>query len=94
MDIFNFLKEKSQPREIARERLKLVLIHDRSNCSPQMLEMIKADIVEVLSHYVEVEGDDMDIQVIQGDAGGNSNVPILFANIPIKSVRKVTRTSP
>ena len=93
MDILGFIKAKPQPRDIARERLKLVLIHDRSNCSSQMLEMLKLDIISVISNYMEIDETDMDIQLAHGDTEESSNVPMLFANIPIKSVRKVPRNS-
>lgn len=93
MDLLRFLKGKSQPKDIARERLKLVLIHDRSNCSPEMLEMLKADIINVISNYMEIDEEDMDIQVAQGDTEESGNVPMLFANIPIKAVRKSPRNT-
>lgn len=91
MDLLGFLRSKPQPRDVARERLKLVLIHDRSNCSPQMLKMLRADIIAVISNYMEIDEEDMDIQLAQGDTEESSNVPMLFANIPIKSVRKSPR---
>jgi len=91
LDIFGFFKSKPQPRDIARDRLKLVLIHDRSNCSPQMLEMMKMDIINVISNYMDIDEEAMDIQVAQGDTDDSSNVPMLFANIPIKAVRKTPR---
>ena len=93
MDLFGFLKGKPQPREVARERLKLVLIHDRSNCSPQMLEMLKTDILNVISNYMDIDEREMDIQISQGDTDETSNVPMLFANIPIKGVRKASNNS-
>jgi len=92
MDIFSFLRGKTRPRDIARERLKLVLIHDRSNCSPQVLEMLKMDIINVISNYMDIDKEEMDIQITQEDTDGSSNVPVLYANIPIKGVRKASRT--
>ena len=92
MDFFSFVRGKTQTREIARDRLKLVLIHDRANCSPQILEMLKTDIIDVISNYMEIDEGDMDIQISQEDADGSGNVPVLYANIPIKSVRKVPRS--
>lgn len=91
MDIFGFLKGTPKPRDIARDRLKLVLIHDRSNCSPQVLEMLKTDILKVISNYMDIDEGEMDIQIAQGDTEGSSNVPMLFANIPIKGVRKAPK---
>ena len=88
MDIFSFLRGKPKPRDVARDRLKLVLIHDRSNCSPQVLEMLKTDIIKVISNYMDIDESEMDIQIGPGDTEDSSNVPMLFANIPIKAVRK------
>ena len=39
--------------EIARKRLKLLLVADKTNCSPEFLEMIRDDIFEVVSKYME-----------------------------------------
>ena len=44
----NLLKRKSS-REIAKDRLKILLISDRVNCSQEMMEMIKNDIAKVIS---------------------------------------------
>ena len=90
MDIFGFLTKRSQPKDIARDRLKLVLIHDRANCSPHVLEAMKTDILNVISNYLEIDEGEMDIQISQG-GGDDANMPTLFANIPIKSVRKTPR---
>ena len=45
-----FRRRKS--REIARDRLKILLISDRVNCSAEMIEMIKNDITKVISKYL------------------------------------------
>ena len=44
----HFFRRKSS-KEIAKDRLKILLISDRVNCSPEMMEMIKADIAKVIS---------------------------------------------
>ena len=44
----NFFRRKSS-RETARDRLKILLISDRVNCSPEMIELIKVDIAKVIS---------------------------------------------
>ena len=53
MDFFSFFKKKQQPASgsVAKDRLKLVLVHDRVNCSSQVLEMLKTDIIKVISNY-------------------------------------------
>ncbi|OOB78287.1 MAG: cell division topological specificity factor MinE [Epulopiscium sp. Nuni2H_MBin003] len=85
----DLFKRKTQAGNIAKDRLKLVLIHDRINCSPELLEMMKADIISVISKYVEVDLDDLNIQVATIENEEYSVMtPILSANIPIKNLKK------
>ena len=85
MDAF-FRKRSSG--NMANDRLNFVLVSDRANCSPETMEMIKNDIIEVISKYMEIDTQGLDIQITQTESeGGNGNVPALYANIPIKEVR-------
>lgn len=94
MDLFNFLKKKedaASSSNVAKDRLKLVLVHDRVNCSSQVLEMLKTDIIKVISNYMEIDEEELDIQITQTQSDqNNGTVPVLYANIPIKSMRKVS----
>ncbi len=84
MDLF---KRKSSG-DIAKDRLKLVLVSDRANCSPDVMEMIKNDIIQVISKYMEIDAEGLDIQITQTESeGNNGNVPALYANIPIKDMK-------
>lgn len=92
MDFFSFFKKKDIPPSgtVAKDRLKLVLIHDRVNCSSQVLEMLKTDIIKVISNYMEIDEEELDIQITQTESDEQTGtVPVLYANIPIKSMRKV-----
>lgn len=90
MDFFSFFKKKDNSKELAKDRLKLVLVHDRVNCSSQVLEMLKTDIIKVISNYMEIDEDELDIQITQTQSEDHTGtVPVLYANIPIKSMRKV-----
>jgi cell division topological specificity factor len=86
-DIFSFFSKKQPSKDVAKDRLKLVLIHDRVNCSTQLLEMLKVDIIRVISNYMEIDEEELDIQISQAPSERNGNVPMLCANIPIKSMR-------
>ena len=64
MKLSDFFKKKSSS-DIAKDRLKLVLVSDRASCSPEVMQRIRSDIIEVLSKYAEI---DMDAgQVIVGN---------------------------
>ena len=57
-DIFkSFSNDKKSSKNIAKERLKLVLVHDRVDCSPELIELIQRDIIEVISKYAEIDKD-------------------------------------
>lgn len=87
MGFSDFFKKKSSSN-VAKDRLKLVLVSDRANCSPEIMEQIKNDIIHVISKYVEIDLEGLDIKIEQTELdGSNGSVPALFANIPIKDMR-------
>ena len=87
MGLMDLFKKKSSG-DIAKDRLKRLLVSDRANCSPEIMEMIKNDIIQVISKYMEIDAEGLDIQITQTESeGNNGNVPALFANIPIKDMR-------
>lgn len=91
MGIADFFKKKSSG-SLAKDRLKLVLVSDRANCSPDLMEKIKIDIINVLSKYVEIDREGLDIKIDQMESeGGNGTVPALYANIPIKEIRNTKK---
>ena len=50
-------------KDVAMDRLKLLLISDRTDCSADMLEMIKNDIIQVISKYMEIDTEGLVIQI-------------------------------
>ena len=87
MGIFDMFKKKPSGN-VAKERLKLLLVSDRANCSPEIMELIKNDIIEVIKKYMEIDCEGLDIQITQTESdGANGAVPALIANIPIKEVK-------
>ena len=71
---------------MAKDRLKLLLVSDRSNCSPETMELIKNDIIQVISKYMEIDPEGLDIQITQSSE--ESEGPALYANIPIAGIRE------
>ncbi len=92
MGFADFFKKKSSGN-VAKDRLKMVLVSDRANCSPDIMEQIKNDIIHVLSKYVEIDLDGLDIKIEQTESeNSNGMVPALFANIPIKDMKQTGKT--
>lgn len=75
---------KKTSGELAKDRLKILLISDRLNCSPEMMDMIKMDIAKVISKYMKIDAKSMEIQITKEATKGRLvKSPILYANIPI-----------
>lgn len=88
MNIFSIFKRKTSS-QIAKDRLKILLISDRVNCSPEMMELIKNDIAQVISKYMKIDSTSMEVQISKtGSSGRNvKKMPVLYANIPILDLR-------
>lgn len=86
MDFFKKILNKPTPKEVAKERLKLILINDRGNIPQEILEKIRIEILEVISKYIEIDTNDVEIAVNQLVSSYGNN-PALTASIPIKNIR-------
>jgi cell division topological specificity factor len=92
LDFARLFGRSKASRDVAKERLKLVLIHDRANVSPQFLEMVKSEIIKVISNYMDIDESALDIQLTRTKSeDGDRVVPALVANIPIKNVKSSGR---
>ena len=65
----------------AKERLKLVLIHDRTDMSPGTLSALKDELIEVISRYVEI-----DPQAVRIEMEQDGREQRLVADIPLRPV--------
>lgn len=59
----NLFKEKRSASQIAEERLRLVLIQDRLSLSSKEFQMLKEDIIKVLSKYFDIEENEIKINL-------------------------------
>jgi cell division topological specificity factor len=88
LDLAKIFGRPKKSKEVAKERLKLVLIHDRANVSPQFLEMLKCEIIKVITNYMDVDESELDIQLTRTKSDdGKSYVPALYASIPIRGIK-------
>jgi len=88
MDFFGLFGSKKKSGEIAKNRLQLVLIQDRMNTSPEVLQNLKRDLIGVLEKYVDIDHNSLDIRVGGSDRGDRDDGPALLANIPIVKWKK------
>lgn len=80
-------RRRNNSGEIARHRLKLLLISDKVHCSPRLLEMVKDDMIGVLSKYLEIDSGQVELAMTRVETTGTrETIPALFANIPIRAI--------
>lgn len=77
--------------EIARKRLKLLLASDRAGCSPDLLEMIRTDLLHAVSRYMEVKEEDVIVQMTRTLPDGRK-IPALCATILVHNIKQSKET--
>lgn len=82
MGFLSFLK-KSKGNEKTKERLQLLLVQDRISLSPELVDNMRRDLIDVITRYVDVEKKDIVI-----DLKRKEEKTMLLANIPVKNVRR------
>lgn len=90
------LKEKPSTAASAKERLQVVVSHQRRHRhSPDYLPMLEKDILAVIAKYVEIEEDKVDIKFQRGDSISTLEVNVeLPAGVAMRAkIRKIAETS-
>lgn len=77
-----FRREPSSADQ-AKERLKLVLIHDRTDLPPGMLDNLKDELIVVISRHIEIDPNAVRIEMTQEGCEQR-----LIADIPLRSSRR------
>ncbi len=78
-----FRRRSPPSREIAKERLKLILVYDRVKISPDLLQTLKDEIISVISEYIEIDREATEVTLQPGKKYSR-----LVANIPIIGTRR------
>lgn len=76
-------RENASSKTVAKERLRLVLVHDRASISPAMLNKLKEELIKVISTYMEIDETALEVNLCQDDRD-----VALVANIPIMKMKR------
>ena len=78
----NFFTRKKSAAS-AKERLQLVLVHDRTDLTPSQLEALKDDLLKAISKYIEI-----DPEAVQIGVERDGREQRLVADIPLRSISR------
>ena len=82
-------EKEVKSKDAAKERLHLVLMQDRANISADFLALMKQEIIEVIKKYIDVDENAIDVRLTnKSNDDGTTGAPVLYANIPIVSVKE------
>ena len=83
VEFFNRIFGRQNSGATAKVRLRLVLMSDHLSLAPEMVEAMKRDLLDVISKYVELDREKVDVHFENQD-----DALAMLANIPIKSVNR------
>ena len=83
------LQRRERSKDAARQRLQLILVLDRIGISTESLDGMKRDLLEVVSRYLVVEEESIELDM---QRSGSSLV--LVSNIQVKDIVRAARVAP
>ena len=84
----DFAKDRERTKDTARQRLRLVLMHDRLDMAPENMEAMKHELWEVVSRYMVVEDDFMEFEIRRLD-----ELMVLVSNIQVKELDRLAQAT-
>lgn len=76
---------KNNSGEIARSRLKLLLVSDKTGVSPGTIGLIRDDLVCVLSRYAQIDIDSLDLRLMRPEREGRQPC-LLTVTFPVREL--------
>ena len=86
MGFLSNLFRSDRSGKVAKDRLQIVLMHDRSDISPEIMENLRKDIIAVIKNYVEIDESRIELELEKEDRS-----VALVANIPVMTVRRTRK---
>jgi cell division topological specificity factor len=67
-------------KDVAKERLQFILVHDRINLSPEEMKNMREELRDVINKYLEIDDENVKMEVNQKE-----EVMALIANFPLNN---------
>lgn len=86
-DIISTLNSWTAPKKSrypAKNRLQLVIAHDRAGVNPEMIDQMRQEIIEVVSRYLDIDVEEMEFSI-----QSNDRTTSLSANLPIRKIKRI-----
>ena len=81
--LIQILTRADKSKDIAKSRLKLILVQDRLSISEEVMQSLQSEITKLLSKYFTLKTDEVEM-----DLEREGNALALFANIPILGMKE------
>ncbi|MCD8162389.1 MAG: cell division topological specificity factor MinE [Synergistaceae bacterium] len=82
-DCISSLFGSQKSSSVAKERLQLVLIHDRNDISPEILTALRADLINTIKKYLDIDENGIELDLNREDRS-----VALLASIPLKNMQR------
>ena len=80
-----FWNDKSNSRNQAKNRLELIIAHDRASINPDIMLAMREEILDVVARYVEVDREEMEFSL-----SNDRRLTSLTANLPIRQIKRLS----
>ncbi|BAK80895.1 cell division topological specificity factor MinE [Candidatus Arthromitus sp. SFB-rat-Yit] len=82
--MIRLLHNRPLPKDIARDRLKVIIINDREGITPYILDIIRSEILTIISKYINIDTNKATFDLINNSYNDNKqNHSSLVAKIPL-----------
>ena len=89
MSFFSFFSKKEKSGQIAKNRLQLLLVHDRMKLAPESLEALKHDLLKAISTYLEIDEGELNVELgTTTETPDGKETPALMLNLPVKGWKR------
>jgi cell division topological specificity factor len=81
--LIKLLRGEQQSKDVAKNRLHLILVQDRSGVDPELLKELRGDLIATISKYFDIDQAALEVEIQREE-----ETVALVANIPIIRMKR------